>query len=211
MILFEVFPYAYRIELWAFACAASAVIVGILAARDAYLTRTEVGEDTGRESELYMLASSKVESSAWNIGGQLFLLGVAVASLLVPPPPVDVFGPLVQHPSVAYVEAHVFMIRLALSLTSLFFMIRDVRVMRVRSRILEARARRRSERQAVADSEIATLSQNISELNTTLEKTSGDAAAIERETLTAVKDAHQVIIETKDLAQAIDDKLGGTA
>ena len=201
--------HAYPIEWWAFGCALVAVVVGIVCAYDAHLTRTEVREDTGSVSELYVLATGKVESAYWNCIGQIALLAVAVWSLFLPPPPVYAAGPLVLHLDPVYVESHVFAIRLALSIASLVSVIRDLRVMRVRRRILGARASKRAMIESLASAHIETLAQNVAALNKTLVSTHEESAAIEQETLSTVQDTQQVAIETNDLARSIDQRLEG--
>ena len=201
--------HAYPIEWWAFGCAMVAVVIGIVCAYDAILTRAEVREDTGRESELFTLATAKVESAYWNCIGGLSLLSVAAWSLFLPPPPVYAAGPLAIHLDPAYVESHVFAIRLSLSIASIASVMRDLRVMRVRRRILTARAHKRALLDTLASTDLATLAQNVAALNKTLVSTHEESAAREQETLTAVHETHDIAVDTNDRAKSIEGKLEG--
>jgi len=193
------FPHAYPIELVAFVCAGLAVIIGAVGLYDSILTSNDVLAEVGDDHELYFLSRGKVESAAWNFAISIMLTVVATVSIFLPPPPSDSIGLLV-HMDPFHVVLQSLIVRTVLSVLSVCSIVRDIRVMRLRRRILCTRASRRVVVSVLEETQMSQLTTNIKDLNTTLTSTHQDSKSVENETLTTVK-------ETKDIANEINDKL----
>lgn len=201
-----IFPHilhTYPAEWFALASAFAAVIIAAAAFYDAHLTRAEVHDIAGDESELCQLATVELESVSWNFFGQFALLIVAVVSVLTPPPPWPSYENTVPHVGIAESMAHGWIIRMSLTLVSVFSVLRDLRMMRVRSTIVSARRRRLLVITETGQLDVAELSKNISSLHDVMLETT----VLEQETLVAVKETQLISGETKELAQEIKTKI----